>query len=103
MSQRQNGARIIRQKKQCNALNDADESQLDVNDNRIELAAARVQWIHPASGNRLAIRMSRLLGTAGSWQSVRRMSALVYSCAMLAAVRPKRRERTASWFRLMKI
>jgi hypothetical protein len=64
MSQRQNGAGIIRQEKQCNALNDTDESELDVDHNGIELTAAPVQRIHPATGNRLAITMSRLLATA---------------------------------------
>ncbi|PYJ48921.1 MAG: hypothetical protein DME50_02170 [Verrucomicrobia bacterium] len=62
---------VVRQKKQCNTLDDADESQLDINNDRIELAAARVQRIHPASGNRLEISMSRLLGLRAARRSIR--------------------------------
>jgi hypothetical protein len=74
MSQGQNSTRVIRQEKQGNTLNDADESELDVDDNGIELAAARLQRIHDATGNRLAIRMSRLRGLVGAGNQFTRLS-----------------------------
>jgi len=60
MSPRQNSARVVGQEKQCNTLDDAGQGQLDIDDNRIELAAAPSQRIHAATGNRPAIMMSRL-------------------------------------------
>ena len=58
MLQRHSRTRVIRQKKESDALDDADERQFDINDNRIELAAALAWRIHDATGNRSLIKMS---------------------------------------------
>jgi len=50
---------IVREEKECNALDYADKSKLDVNHNRVEFPAAFTWRIHDATGNRLIVELSR--------------------------------------------
>ncbi len=59
MPQRYEHAGIVRQEKECNALDYADKSKLDVNHNRVEFPAAFTWRIHDATGNRLIVELSR--------------------------------------------
>ena len=58
MPRRHDCAGVIRQEKERNTLDDADQSELNINDRRIELAAALAWRIHDATGNRSLIKMS---------------------------------------------
>jgi hypothetical protein len=54
---------IVRQEKECNALDYAHKSQLDVNHDRVELAAA-ISWrSHEPTRNRSMIKLSRCYGS----------------------------------------
>ncbi len=52
-------ARIVREEKECNALDYADKRELDVNHNRVEFPAAFTWSVHDAIGNRLIVELSR--------------------------------------------
>ena len=60
MLSRQESPSIIRQKKECNTLDNADKSELDVNDERVQLPATFGRWIHDATRNRSVIDLSRM-------------------------------------------
>ena len=58
MPRRHNCPGVIRQEEERNTLDDADQSELNIDDGRIELAPALAWWIHDATGNRSLIKMS---------------------------------------------
>ena len=58
MPRRHNCPGVIGQEEERNTLDYADESELNINDRRIELAAALAWRIHDATGNRSLIKMS---------------------------------------------
>ena len=59
MSKRENRTSVVCQEKKGNPLNNAGESELDVDDDRIELATAFTLRVHDATRNRSMIGMSR--------------------------------------------
>src|SRR5207245_635081 len=59
MPHRHERAGIVRKEEKCDPLYDTDESQLNIDDDRIELAAAVAWWIHDATRNRSMIKLSR--------------------------------------------
>ena len=59
MSDCKNRASIVRQKKKSDALNNAGQREFDVDDERIQLAAAFTQRFHDATRNPLLAAMSR--------------------------------------------
>jgi len=58
MPLRHNCPGVIGQEKERNTLDNADQSELNVNDGRVELVAALAWRIHDATGNRSLIKMS---------------------------------------------
>src|SRR5260370_153844 len=59
---RQERTGIVRQKKKCNPLDNADQSELNVNDDGIEFPTTFTWLIHDATRNRSMIKLSRRCG-----------------------------------------
>jgi hypothetical protein len=56
---RQERAGIVRQEKKCNPLDNTDQSELNVNDDRIEFPTTFTWRIHESTRNRSMIKLSR--------------------------------------------
>src|SRR5262249_28065442 len=56
---RQEPAGIVRQEKECNALDDADQSELNINDDRVEFSAPFTWWVHEPTRKRSMSELSR--------------------------------------------
>jgi hypothetical protein len=80
MSHGENHSSIIRQEKKRNALNNAGERELNVDDERIELTTSFILRIHDATRNRLLATMSRRT-VQGNFVSLFRLT----SCAACAS------------------
>jgi hypothetical protein len=59
MLNRQERASLVCQEKECDSLDNADQRQLDVDNDGIELAAAFAWRIHDATRKRSMIKLSR--------------------------------------------
>jgi hypothetical protein len=55
---RQEPAGIVRQEKECNALDDAHKSELNINDDRVEFPAAFTSRVHKATRKHSLIELS---------------------------------------------